>query len=489
MAEPEAGKRYLLELPNELLEWVLLCMPDASTLANAALSCRRLFELFKRNEDTIVSTVLIACIGVSVLPEALLALRCTPQSLSTSIDGEAAWTDEQLAGVQCHYAWHFVQNMRGRRQLPSTYTMKTAIALCDFHVQVVCPLQERFITSRTSPESRLSFPQLRRSLNARPLSQLEKERICRTLYRFEIWRRLFGSERKSCWFGARSDEYFLQYTGWELAQLGCIHDFLAQEVLQGESPKASSYAYWKRSRGTGCLLVFGPVPLVGEDVGSNDMMTQGPFEAKYDVDVNVVGIQHLLAAGLRRVMEFANLSKKSFSVQDAAVRACIKQPEKHRLLFAQEIARLDNLIRDRAAQGGCNRASGFSTTEPFYEDGDQGPEKIWIWESGRRYGDDGHDNVQFYHSIYDKGGASARAWGHVLWDGERHQDLVPQETCEHYWKPLKPIEQNVRLRRDDWEDLTPANAEAWHAYTPRTATWNLSVEPKRFRGHWREAGR
>lgn len=233
MTDLEAGKQSLLRLPNELLEGILFCTPDATTLASVALSCRRMYEIFKRNEGNIVGNVLRACIGATVLPEALLTLQCTPPILNTDIVAEGDWRVEQVT-AQTNYVSHFCQNMRQARESRSKYRMGQAIALCDFHEQVVRPLQERFIASRTSSRSKLNFPKLRKSLDARPLSQLERERICRSLYRFEIYRKLYGYSQSSYPLADRSDDFFLQYTGWELAQLGCIHDFLAHEVIPSE---------------------------------------------------------------------------------------------------------------------------------------------------------------------------------------------------------------------------------------------------------------
>lgn len=184
-------------------------------------------------------------------------------------------------------------------------------------------------------------------------------------------------------------------------------------------------------------------------------------------------IQHLLAAGLPSVLKFANLSKKPFSVPGAAVTACVKQFGKGGLLFAEELSRLDNLIRYRVTEPKYRKALGFSSTEPFCEDGDQGAETIWILESGRNKRMAG----QFYNSMYDKEGASARAWGHVLWDRERHQDLGYGEKP---WDIFEPPENGSPHRRDIWENLSPANPEAWRAYTPQMPTGNLSEMVERW---------
>lgn len=73
----------------------------------------------------------------------------------------------------------------------------------------------------------------------RPVSNPEKERICRALYRFELFRRLFG------YFAWWTDElmglamvFFTRLSPWEIAQLGCIHDFLGRQVIPSEQVSA-----------------------------------------------------------------------------------------------------------------------------------------------------------------------------------------------------------------------------------------------------------
>lgn len=136
--------------------------------------------------------------------------------------------------------------MRGRRQLKPKYTMTTAVALCNFRTQVVNPLQERLIRAlKKNVDIRLTYPELSnksdagplprrvsKSFNKRPLSQLEKERICMSFYRFEMYCRLFGYSGLKRLFLRLIKALNAQYATWEISQLCCIHDFLAMESFQ-----------------------------------------------------------------------------------------------------------------------------------------------------------------------------------------------------------------------------------------------------------------
>lgn len=223
MSAFEGPKQYLQRLPAKLLVDILSGIPDANSLANAALTCHALYDTLNLNQDKIVNAVVVGCIGASVLPEALLAHTCSPPGSPTSAS-------------YARYLRQFIPDIQKRRQQTPKCSMRMAIDLCAFHTQIACPLQDRFVTACTSPASALSFPELRESLDARPLSQLENERIFKNLYRYEIFCRLFGYSSKASfqlWHDIE-DNFLKQYSGWEMAQMSGIQDFLINEVIPSE---------------------------------------------------------------------------------------------------------------------------------------------------------------------------------------------------------------------------------------------------------------
>jgi hypothetical protein len=111
----------------------------------------------------------------------------------------------------------------------TSWALGDALALGDFHSEVILPLKDRFIQASSDPRSCAMAARIRKSLEVRPVSYLEQERICRALYRFEISRRLFGC------FAWRPDElmeftttFFSKFAPREIAQLGWLYPRLSR---------------------------------------------------------------------------------------------------------------------------------------------------------------------------------------------------------------------------------------------------------------------
>ena len=124
-------------------------------------------------------------------------------------------------------------------------TMRDAMTISDFHVQTVSVLTQRFIEAC----ARAAAPHLplEDSLRSRAASPPEGARIARTLYRFETFRRLFGCfcENEEHRVDVIDEEllrytpiFFSKFAPWENAQLGCIHDFLASEMIPGKDMRS-----------------------------------------------------------------------------------------------------------------------------------------------------------------------------------------------------------------------------------------------------------
>jgi hypothetical protein len=222
------GQRNALQiLPLELQLCILNLLPDVDSLACAALSCRHFYTLFRQNEEKLLKNVLINCIGLNVLPEAVKAYPCSPPYLNTNIETALDLGAEE-AQEQGHYAIDFIQQLPLREE-PIWPSMHDSLIISRLHVNVVSCLTDKFIHAC----SKTTHVPLGASLEIRPASQTEKDRISRVLYRFEIFRKLLG-----CF----SNEYelhlsflfFSRFAPWKNEQLQCIHDFLAQEVMIGE---------------------------------------------------------------------------------------------------------------------------------------------------------------------------------------------------------------------------------------------------------------
>ena len=233
----------LLTLPAEIQHCILASLIDVRSLASAALVCRAFYSTFKSDKESLIRDVLINCVGYNILPEALIAHQCSPPYLSVQVERAIILPEDRLELDRLHdYASEFLKRLKRPAVTTIICTMRDAITISDFHLQVVSVLTQRFIQAcaRAAP---IHLP-LEHSLRSRPASPSEEDRIARTLYRFETFRRLFGCfctnpEHPVHW----TDEepllhytliFFSKFAPWENAQLGCINDFLAREVMPGE---------------------------------------------------------------------------------------------------------------------------------------------------------------------------------------------------------------------------------------------------------------
>lgn len=230
---PESRSRLLMA-PMEVHQHILAFVPDIPSLAAAALSCRQLYAAFKNRESALVRSVLTNCIGATNLPEALITHRCSPPYPSSNdVELQPRPIHERM-DRQCSYILTFLEDLDRAGFGKTVISMTEAFILDDFHVHTVSPLAERFIAICTE---RYEWQEpLWESIQERPVSKAEWERIERVLYRFELFRKLFGRFNKSeAELRPLVKSFFQKFAPWENAQLGCIHDFLAREVGQGMS--------------------------------------------------------------------------------------------------------------------------------------------------------------------------------------------------------------------------------------------------------------
>lgn len=237
MSELEDVKPGILQLPVELLQHILASLPDPRSLANAIQVSRTFYLAFKENEQNAIATVLECCVGTGVLPEAKLARDCDPPVLTTKLtDQPPDLDDDQLSEELNAYVMKFLRGEPRQSDLTrSRCTLSDALTLGNFHTDVILPLKARLIQASSDPASCIMSAKVKESLDVRSVSHLEEERISRALYRFELFRRLFGC------FAWRTDEliglataFFSRFSPWEIAQIGCIHDFLCQQVIPGK---------------------------------------------------------------------------------------------------------------------------------------------------------------------------------------------------------------------------------------------------------------
>ena len=176
----------LMSLPNETIHRVLTHLPDPLSLAFVARSCRRLHILFGLHRDSIIKAVLLNCVGEGCLKYATIVNQTNPpflRTLATKMD--IALKPHELDHLVSYI--HIMSSPRGVDLSVHIWTLKEAIEICDFHHNVRY-LVMKFINWCTET----TCIDLGTSLAARPPSEEEVDRIGRTFYRFEYYRKFYG---------------------------------------------------------------------------------------------------------------------------------------------------------------------------------------------------------------------------------------------------------------------------------------------------------
>ncbi|XXG97633.1 hypothetical protein Hte_003940 [Hypoxylon texense] len=396
-AVPMDPRSCLERLPVELQWAVLGLLTDVRSLANAALSCRALYVAFKANEDDLVTAVLTNCVGPEVIREVMLIHQCRPPLLSTEIKSFLFSPQNELTLAESRqvrsYTRNFTRDMKSRRVPAATkVSMVDAIDLADLHLRVVVPLMKKFI--RVCAFEPITFPgkDLAESLQERPATRLEKERIIRALYRFELFRKLFGR------YGDRVEQmppqtdiipdafnYFKRFSAWEIVQMGTIHDFLGRMVLPAFADLAEHD------------VEYGALAL--------DFLT--PWNGR----ISHPAIQHLLSTGLRSIHEISMCVSFKASVDKLGPstmenRFFFDHALRYQDSGAQISPRLFRLLHGKA----------------FHADGDPAPKAMLQKVLGNRY------------PLFDERDWLDRRWGFLMWDGARYEELgIAKKEDRHCW--------------------------------------------------------
>ncbi|POS79252.1 hypothetical protein DHEL01_v202342 [Diaporthe helianthi] len=384
MSELRNTKHGLLQTPVELLQQILASLPEPRSLVSAIRTSRLLYLSFKQHEQHIISSVLINCFGTGgVLREAELTLDCTPPVPRTDP------RESQVDPIACVERF-FGADLEGSHCRRSRWTLRDAWEIHSFHADVVVPLMDRLVQASSDPESCAVSAGLNQSLKTRPISNMETERICRALYRFEMFRRLYG------WFdlSARSHDgnllqlcfaFCLKFAPWELVQMGCINDFLGQQVAP-----------------------------VFNDVARHDI-TWGHANVDFNTRAAHETIQHILSLGLREILTIARLQDTNYQEREALLDPDNHIPAKNGGFFNAALFVMN--FYAQPSDGADLLYKTISSAKPFYGDADPGPETMWRLSCPQ----DGSSLALFEEHDW-----IFRRWGYVLWDHERLCDLARQ---------------------------------------------------------------
>ncbi|KAI1662177.1 hypothetical protein F4813DRAFT_384889 [Daldinia decipiens] len=394
-------------LPSELRHCILASLSDVTSLISAASSCRILYATFKESESIIIWNVLINSLGSSVLPIATITYRCSPPFCSESPECQIGSLRDEMVKSLKTYASEFMGNLEPSTPSPTEFSMRDAIALDAYHHQVVLKLTQNLIQAYSRTSS--SYLDIGHSLQALSPSSSEKERIARSLYQFEIFRRLFGCLRR--WAHRAQDlnmVFFSKFAPWENAQLACIHDFLARQLIP-----------------------------VFNEIARHDVVWGGEYLVNFDANIDDNTIQHLLTLGLERIILIT--SAESYRDREALLKIEEMPPEENSAFLSYCFDEINKLNPHEGYGAAILKAPAF------FLDEDSGAEQIWKTSL--------ECDISRHFAIYDELDWPYRECGYVFWDQGRLRALGALKSA---WKPAERSAYNsvvdMKEMESSWEE-------------------------------------
>ena len=385
----------LTSLAPELKYAIFICLPDVPSAKALALTSSSFFQTFLDAQELILTQVLQNEMDTEVLRDYLTALWVS-QIQVWSKDAILKILDEYFGG-SISYTSH-------------KWKLSEALAISKVHECV------DFLATEFASSALFKNPTAR-GANAAPSSS-EMRRIKLTLHRYELYCNIFRHPTHDRMvrdklnrnrlirpqpFGAHEQRkvFFDKFSPWEIEQLGCIHEFLVQEITTPFRDVAKHDVEW------GC----NSVPYIQGDfrIGENmyksyvargleyvhRLVTADTYDARYDIleerDPQPCGIGNF-GNRLSDVLEF--------QVEDDGVP-----------------------LKDYTEQ-----LKTLHIGPPFLNDSDSGPMEAWRWANWKS------SRVQFY---FREDHRPLRQRGYVMWDLQRLLN----------WKFLeKPVEDVVAPR-------------------------------------------
>ena len=379
-AQPTVGratKPHLTSLAPELKCAIFQRLPDVTSAKSLALTSSSFYHTFLDAQPVLLTQVLQNEITTNLLHGAFAAFKASRIPV---------WTKEAVRRLLDEYS--------GDSMPHKSQKWKLSEAL---HMSKVHTCVEFFAAEFAS--ATLSKNPTARGSNAAP-SVAEMIRIKRILYRFELYCNLFRKPHhdrmirgeRNCLiqpppFGKveQRDIFFDRFSPWENEQLGCIHDYLIEEIT---------------------------VPF--NDVAMHDVDWGGEYSIEWVEtfgDMEIFYKEGYLLKGLEFIFQLSTTSAYD---------------DRHRLLKSNQGSAGFHLFKaltplDSLQDNGIPLEEYTDEEERLYvnppfdknEDDDIGPAKAWRWAHARKSKD------SFY---YLKSHRSLRQRGYVMWDFKRHVD-------------------------------------------------------------------
>lgn len=479
MSRPDSSERGILRLPLELLQDILACLTDPRSLVCALQASPALYYSFKGNEQHILAAIMTNCIGAGVLREAQLTRDCTPPVLATRVAGYPADPHKKVGEeleeeLRMYLAAFLLRDWpEAGGSARKSWAISDALTLGNYHTEVILPLKDQFIKAASDPASCTMAAKLRKGLEVRPVTNLEEERICRALYLIELFRRVYGCNSRLEWLGGVAQVFLHKFAPLEIAQLGCIHDFLSEQITPGALQPITRFKPQTHTSASTCSLnIFVSsllsslaniiIPQVFNDVARHDVVWGGNFRVGFDADVDNGTIQHLLTLGLEETLAIIRLQDSPYEARRKAL-----SPEEEAPYVNDDFLWSALIMFDDNAEE-ANLYSSLYSAPPFHPDPDPGPELTWRISCPQ----DGSSL-----SIYNEHDWISRPWGYVFWDYARLQGLIltGDVLSSASWEPRVS---SVRIPQPP-----PSEEEREASYQMRS-----SIYRRGGRGYWAEGG-
>ncbi|RAK92541.1 hypothetical protein BO79DRAFT_138404 [Aspergillus costaricaensis CBS 115574] len=333
--------RPLEELPVELLQAILAAAPDIKTLEVAVMTGPCLYNAFKGAEEFIVRSVVLRQFDDDLLHD-VLATHASSKIQDWSIDQAEKFLTPYFARDQ----HHFVDSMEWK------LSQARSIDQFDETVQYLADrLATKALSNHTVWSGILSW--------VVPPTKLERNRISRSLYRFETFCNLYPSWK----YALRSDTgklYIDHFAPWENEQLVCVSECLYKQFILRE-------AYIE------CHLFR--------------------------------GLTHIRRFALEKDTDLQQIAQvvREEPVDGMGVHSFIK--DMTRLLGREETPDLGDFNPEDEEK---------YIPRPWFRDPDSGPEDIWRWANQWN---------QRKHFFAARSAQSLRSWLFVMWDRWRIDEM------------------------------------------------------------------
>ncbi|KAK4032031.1 hypothetical protein C8A01DRAFT_20840 [Parachaetomium inaequale] len=201
-------------LPAELRSQVLSSLTSPDDLWATIHASPVLYQQYRADRKNILRHVMRNTLGDRVLVDAYAVLKTSPLERPPDL----------VVDLAVRQFIETYQNQSSQSlSMSSKYTMADLLSMAAFYSSTIGPLMEKI------PEKLLH--DLNSSLQLGHLTAVERTRIIRALYRFQLWCNLYG-DRDGAVPGDEPDDgldmlvdFFEVFEPWEVEELSCIHLF------------------------------------------------------------------------------------------------------------------------------------------------------------------------------------------------------------------------------------------------------------------------